>query len=88
MAATFVNDLKTDTLWRYRKYSEEELAALNGWLNSPAFNKEIVLTDNLWDNMKKLSTRVGMFTHPVFDNQDYYVKIALKDVRLAHRRAS
>ena len=81
MAAPFVSDLKTDTLWRYRKYSDEELAALNGWLNSPALNKEVVLTDNLWDNMKKLSTRVGMYTHPVFENQEYYVKIALKDVR-------
>lgn len=36
--------------------------------------------DNLWENMKKLSARVGMHTHPVFEYTEQYLKMATKDV--------
>ena len=75
-----VTDLKTQNQWKYRKYTEEEITALTTWMNSPQFNKEMVMGDNLWENMKKLSTRVGMYTHPVFEYTENAVKNAMKDV--------
>lgn len=79
----FVSDLKTVPQWKYRKYTEEEVLALTNWLASPAFTKEIQLGENLWENMKRLSLRVGMHTHPIFEYTDYFSRIANKDVRLA-----
>ena len=83
-----VDDTKKFSLWRYRKYTDEEVNSLTAWMGSPAVNKEIVYTDNLWDNMKKLSQRVGVFTHPVFENTEYYIKIANRDVTDIKDRAS
>lgn len=77
--AAFVQDLKTEIYWKYRKYTDEELAALANWLNGPV-NKETVFTENLWENMKKLSTRVGIHTHPIFEYADYFIRVASKDV--------
>lgn len=76
----FVSDLKTVPQWKYRKYTEEEVTAVTNWLASPAFTKEIQLGENLWENMKRLSARVGMHTHPIFEYTDYFSRIANKDV--------
>lgn len=78
--AAFVNDLKTLPRWQYRAYTVEETAALANWLSSTQCAKEMIMTDNLWENMKRLSTRVGIHTHPVFEYPEQYMKIAQKDV--------
>jgi len=84
-AVPFLQDSKNNTLWKYRKYTEEEIAPIAQWLASPQFAKEILLGENLWENMKKLCNRVGIFTHPVFEYTDYYIKAASKDVRATHQ---
>lgn len=78
--AAIVQDLKTQPRWQYRKYTDEEVQALTTWLASPQCFKEMIMSDNLWENMKKLSTRVGIHTHPVFEYTDQYLKMATKDV--------
>ena len=77
----FISDLKAVAQWKYRKYTDEEITALTNWLASPAFTKEIQLGENLWENMKRLSARVGMHTHPIFEYTDYFARIANKDVK-------
>lgn len=65
--------------WTYKRYTEEELEEVDKWLRGPA-NKEIILSDNLWDNIDKLSSKYGVHTHPVFAHKDQYIKMAMKDV--------
>lgn len=78
--AAFIQDLKNLPRWQYRKYTDEEIQALTTWLASPQCAKEMQMGENLWENMKKLSARVGMHTHPVFEYTDQYLKMATKDV--------
>ena len=82
----FIQDLKTLPRWQYRKYTDEEVQALSTWLGSPQCAKEMIMGDNLWENMKKLSARVGMHTHPVFEYTDHYLKMVFKDVAKLHPR--
>lgn len=78
--AAFIQDLKNLPRWQYRIYTDEEVAALTSWLASPQCAKEMLMGENLWENMKKLCTRVGMHAHPVFEYPDQYAKMAQKDV--------
>lgn len=78
--AAIVNDLKACQRWQHRTYAADEVTALTAWLASSQCAKEMAMTENLWDNMKRLSARVGMHCHPVFEYADQYVKMASKDV--------
>lgn len=65
--------------WTYRTYSEEELEEVDKYLRGPA-NKEVILSDNLWDNMEKLANKLDIYLHPCFAHRDKYIKMAMKDV--------
>jgi len=68
-----------DPFWVYSEQTDEELATLDKWLSGP-MQKEIILSDNLWDNMAKVSKKYDIELHPIFAHPEPYIKLARKDV--------
>jgi len=56
-------ELATKLWWEYRTYTEEELLAIDTFLQQDA-PKEIQLTSDVYDNMKKLYQALGLHFHP------------------------
>lgn len=67
--------------WSYKIYSDEELEEVDKWLRGQA-QKDIVLSDNLWDNVEKISKKMGFHCHPCFNHKEEYIKMSSKDVEM------
>ena len=65
--------------WQYRTYSEDELASLDKWING-SMHKDVILGENLWENMAKVSKKMDLELHPIFSNPDYYIRLAKREV--------
>ena len=65
--------------WTYKKYTRERIDEVDRWLKGPV-HKEVILSDNLWDNMEKLASKLEVHLHPAFAHREKYIKMASKDV--------
>ena len=80
MTATFnlTETQKNEAWWSYRKYSPEILEQLDNYLINPP--KELIITDNLFENMEKIAEAIGINIHPIFAFPEHYLFRAFYNV--------